>query len=357
MQGIIRKLPFKAMMKPLHELVRTSIWELATNDESSKATAKQDDKILLDANENPYNWPLNRYPDSLQYELKTELARIRDVVPSKIFVGNGIHEAADLCFRIFCQPQKDNVVAIEPTDSVYKKLANINDVEYRSVALDDNFELHACKLLSACDKNTKIIWLCSPNNPTGNNLNGEQMEEILRGFDGIVIIDESYSDFSTEPVFRKRIDEFPNIIVLNTMNNSWGCAALNIGTAYSSPDIIKLFNAVKYPYNISKPTQEQAVEILRDGSETDKFVSIICQERSRLLLAFAELPYCERVYTSQANFILVKMTNAKAVYNYLIEKGICVSNLSDVALCNNCLRITIGTKNENLLLLSALRQY
>ena len=183
------------------------------------------------------------------------------------------------------------------------------------------------------------------------------MEEILRGFDGIVVIDESYSDFSTEPVFRNRIDEIPNIIVLNTMNNSWGCAALNIGTAYSSPDIIKLFNAVKYPYNISKPTQEQAVEILRDGSETDKFVSIICQERSRLLLAFAELPYCERVYTSQANFILVKMTNAKAVYNYLIEKGICVSNLSDVALCNNCLRITIGTKNENLLLLSALRQY
>lgn len=344
-------------MKPLHELVRTNIWELATNEEPTGTSVRPDDKILLDANENPYNWPLNRYSDPLQAELKNELARIKGVSPSKMFIGNGLYEAIDLCYRIFCQPQKDNVVAIGPTDSKYKRLADINNVEYRTVLLSDSFELQAGKLLSACDKNTKIIWLCSPNNPTGNNLNGEQIEEVLKCFDGIVVIDESYSDFSTEPVFRSRIDEFPNIIVLNSMDNSWGCAALNIGIACSSPDITRIFNKVKYPFNISKPAQERAVEVLKDGLENEEFVSIIRQERSRLLLSFAELPYCERVYPSCSNFILVRMTDAKAVYNYLIEKGICVNNQSNVVLCNNCLRITIGTKNENLQLLSALRQY
>ena len=345
------------MMKPLHELVRSNVWKLAAINKTAKMSDRQENQILLNANENPYNKPLNRYPDPLQRELKTELSRIKNMAIDKMFIANGTHEAIDLCFRIFCTPQKDNVVSIEPTNGVYKVFADLNDVEYRSVILNDDFQLSANELLSACDSNTKIIWICSPNDPTGNNFDVGQIEEVLQRFDGIVVVDESYSDFSTVPIFRKRLDEFPNIIVLNSMNNAWGCASLNLGMAFASAQIINIFNQVKYPYNISQPVQEAALEQLKNRIEIEKHVSILLLERDKLLSAFAELSFCEKVYPSESNFILVKMTNAKDIYHYLTEKGIIVSNKTNVTLCDNCLRITVGTKNENTLLLSALRQY
>lgn len=353
----MRKLPFETMMKPLQELVRPNVWKLAAAKEADGEPSGQDIHVFLDANENPYNRPLNRYSDPLQHELKAELSRIKNVSEEHIFIGNGTIEAIDLAYRVFCRPQNDNVVAIEPTRGVYKACADMNDVEYRPVLLGKHFQLSADRLLAACDRHTKIIWLCSPNDPTGNNLDGKEIEAVLNRFDGIVVVDEAYSDFSTAQIFRNRIDEFPNIIVLNTMSNAWGCAALGLGMAFASCDIIRIFNRVKYPHNINKPTQELALEALRNRTEVEKWANILLPERGRLMAAFADLPFCEEVFPADSNFFLARMTDAKAVYDYLIGCGIRVSNKSNVALCHDCLRITIGTKGENTALLSALRQY
>ena len=239
---------------------------------------------------------------------------------------------------------------------MYRVCADINNVEYRPVELGEGYSLNADKLLAACDKHTKIIWICSPNNPTGNNLDRKQIEKVLSNFGGIVVIDEAYSDFSSERPFRLDIEEWPNIIVLNTMSKAWGCAAIRLGMAYASKDIIALFNKVKYPYNINLLTQQKAKEALRAKIDVEKWVTVLLQERGRMMAAFTELPICEKVYPSDSNFFLAKMTDAQGIYDYLVEKGIIVRNRTRVALCNNCLRITIGSKTENQELLAALRR-
>ena len=313
--------------------------------------------MFLDANENPYNQPFNRYPDPLQLELKEALSKVKGVPAENIFLGNGSDEAIDLPYRCFCEPGKDNVVAIEPTYGMYKVCADINDVEYRPVLLDEHYQISADRLLAATDSHTKLIWLCTPNNPTGNCLNREEVIKVIEQFEGLVIVDEAYSDFSSQPTFRAQLSKYPNLIVLNTMSKAWGCAAIRLGMAFASEEIIQLFNKVKYPYNVNLLTQQQALEALKDPFEVDNWVKILLQERSRMIDAFAMLPICEKVYPTDANFFLAKMSDATTIYNYLVDKGIIVRNRHRVQLCENCLRITIGTKTENSELIAALRQF
>jgi histidinol-phosphate aminotransferase len=291
-------------------------------------------------------------------ELKETIAKVKGVAKECIFLGNGSDEAIDLPYRIFCRPGIDNVVAIEPTYGMYKVCADVNDVEYRPVMLaDDNFQIKAEALLAACDANTKMIWLCSPNNPTGNSLQREEIMKVVKGFDGIVIIDEAYSDFAASKPMRAELPNYPNLIVLNTMSKAWGCAAIRLGMAFASEEIIAIFNKVKYPYNVNQLTQQQALEALKDPFEVDKWVRTLLLERSRMVDAFRLLPICKHVYPTDANFFLARMTDAVGIYNYLVDKGIIVRNRHRVQLCQQCLRITIGTKTENNELLAALRQY
>ena len=344
-------------MKSLKDLTRENIWNLAPYSCARNEFSGRVASVFLDANENPYNRPYNRYPDPLQLELKARISVVKGVDKDCIFLGNGSDEAIDLPYRCFCRPGIDNVVAIEPTYGMYKVCADINDTEYRPVLLDENYNISADKILAACDWKTKIIWLCSPNNPTGNNLNRDEIVKILQSFDGIVVVDEAYSDFSQAKPFRHEIAKYPKLIVLNTLSKAWGCAAIRLGMAFASKEIIDLFNKVKYPYNINMLTQKQALEILRDQITVAKWAKMLVDERRLVMSSFARLPICEKVYPSDANFFLVKVTDAQAIYDYLIDKGIVVRNRNNVTLCGNCLRITIGTRDENSRLLSALIKY
>lgn len=344
-------------MKPLKELTRPNIWNLkpysSARDEYSGTAAR----VFLDANENPYNSPYNRYPDPLQNEVKAKLSKIKQVEAGQIFLGNGSDEAIDLLYRCFTCPGKDNVVAIEPTYGMYKVCADINDVEYRTVELDQNYQITADRLLNACNGRTKLIWICSPNNPTGNSIMRGEIVKVINAFQGIVVVDEAYSDFSAELPLRLELNKFPNLVVLNTFSKAWGCAAIRLGMAFAQKDIINIFNKVKYPYNISMLTQKQALEALKEPYEVDKWVKTILLERGRMIEAFKLLPFCEKIYPTDANFFLTKVNNAQAIYDYLKGKGVIVRNRTNVHLCGNCLRITIGSKSENNELLSALRQY
>lgn len=344
-------------MRPLEELTRPNIWALKPYSSARDEYSGNEAKVFLDANENPYNNPLNRYPDPLQRDLKARLAQIKGVAKENIFLGNGSDEAIDLAYRCFTRPGTDNVVAIEPTYGMYKVCADINDIEYRPVLLDQDFQIKSDELLKACDKHTKLIWLCSPNNPTGNNLNRNEIVKTIECFDGLVIVDEAYSDFSQERPLRLEIDKYLNLIVLNTFSKAWGCAAIRLGMAFADKKIIDIFNKVKYPYNVNALTQKNALEALAEPYEVDKWIKIILLERSRMIDAFKLLPSCEKVYPTDANFFLAKMHDAQTIYDYLKSNGIIVRNRTHVSLCDDCLRITIGSKTENNELLAALRQY
>ena len=311
--------------------------------------------MFLDANENPYNSPLNRYPDPLQTTLKQKLATLKGVPAECIFLGNGSDEAIDLVYRVFCTPGQDNVVAIEPTYGMYRVCADINNVEYRPVLLDSHYQMHADDLLAACDHHTKAIWICSPNNPTGNNMQPEEVARVLEAFGGIVVVDEAYSDFSAVPTFRDKLRLYPNLIVLNTMSKAWGCAAIRLGMAFAQKNIVELFNKVKYPYNVHLLTQNQALEALADSEKVDRWIHTIIEERARLMAAFSQLPECVKVFPTDANFFLARMNNAQKTYDYLVSQGIIVRNRTNVRLCRDCLRITVGTTAENAELLGALR--
>lgn len=341
----------------LEKLVRPNIWKLSPYSCARDEFKGRPASVFLDANESPYNNSVNRYPDPLQEEVKARLSVVKSVPAENIFLGNGSDEAIDLVYRVFCNPGVDNVVAIDPTYGMYKVCADINDVAYRSVLLDEGYQLNAAKLLAAVDNNTKVIWLCTPNNPSGNAFPRKEVEKVLNGFQGIVVVDEAYSDFSSDRPFRVDIDRWPNMIVLNTFSKAWGCAAIRLGMAFASTEIIGLFNKVKYPYNVNALTQRKAIEMMQDLSRVNMWLSQILSERSKLMPAFADLPICEKVYPSQANFFLAKVKDANSVYNYLIDHGIVVRNRTRVNLCGNCIRVTIGTPAENNELMAALRQY
>ena len=344
-------------MISLEQLVRPNIWSLAPYSSARDEYSGKEAHVFLDANENPYNTPYNRYPDPLQREVKSALKKVKGVPEEMIFLGNGSDEAIDLAYRVFCNPGRDNVVAIAPTYGMYQVCADINDVEYRTVLLDENFDFQAEKLLAACDANTKIIWICSPNNPTGNSLNRDEILKVIDRFEGIVIVDEAYIDFAQQLSLRQELPSHPNLIILQTMSKAWGSAAIRLGMAFASKEIVDIYNKVKYPYNVNLLTQQQALEMLKDPFEIDKYVKILLAERTRLMQAFQELPICEQIYKTDANFFLARMTDANAIYNYLVDKGIIVRNRNKIQLCQNCLRVTIGNRTENNELLAALRQY
>ena len=342
-------------MKTLKELTRPNVWALKPYSSARDEYSGVEASVFLDANENPYHAPFNRYPDPLQKELKSLIAPLKQVREEQIFLGNGSDEAIDLVFRAFCTPSVDNVVAIDPTYGMYQVCAEVNDVEYRKVLLDEHYQFSAEKLLAATDDYTKAIFLCSPNNPTGNNLCRGEIESLLHSFDGLVIVDEAYADFSSERSFLLDLDKYPNLIVLQTFSKAWGCAAIRLGMAFACPQIIGLFNKIKYPYNVNLLTQQEAISLLQDPIKVQDWIRILLQERTRLMDEFSKLSCCETIYPTDANFFLTKVTDAKKIYEYLVSKGIIVRNRTHVALCGNCLRITIGTSEENDTLLEALK--
>lgn len=344
-------------MKTIQELTRPNIWRLKPYSSARDEYKGVEASVFLDANENPYNGPHNRYPDPLQCELKNELAKVKKVGADHIFLGNGSDEAIDLVFRAFCEPRVDNVVAIDPTYGMYQVCAEVNDVEYRKVLLDEQFCFSADKLLAAADEHTKVIFLCSPNNPTGNDLPRAEIEKLLSSFQGLVVLDEAYNDFSEVPSFLIELEKYPNLIVLQTFSKAWGCAAIRLGMAFASPQIIAVFNKIKYPYNVNLLTQKQAIEMLHRYYEVERWVRTLKEERGYLEAAFAKLPCTVKMYPSNANFFLVRVTDAVKIYNYLVGQGIIVRNRHSVTLCGNCLRVTVGTRIENNKLIEALKNF
>ena len=297
-------------MKELKELTRENVWNLAPYSCARNEFSGRNASVYLDANENPYNSPFNRYPDPLQLEVKKQLAKVKQVPEESIFIGNGSDEPIDLMYRCFTEPKVDNVVAMDPTYGMYKVCADINDVEYRTVMLEPGFRLNAEKMLAACDEHTKIIWLCTPNNPSGNALDTNEVIKVLNGFDGFVVVDEAYSDFSSQKPFRLELAKYPNMVVLNTMSKAWGCAGIRMGMAFAQKNVIDIMNKVKYPYNVNILTQREALELLKDPFEVDKWVRTILLERSRMIDAIGLLPMCRKIHHSDANFLLVEVDDA-----------------------------------------------
>ena len=338
-------------------LVRPNIWHLAPYSSARDEYTGSEASVFLDANENPYNSPNNRYPDPLQRELKSHVARIKGVPVQNIFLGNGSDEAIDLIFRVFCRPGKDNVVAIEPTYGMYSVCAAINDVEYRRVPLESDFSMRSEKMLEACSQYTKAIFICSPNNPTGNAIDRKEILRVCEAFSGIVVVDEAYGDFQQGETLTTALATHPNLLVLSTLSKAWGSAAIRLGMAFANEAVIGFFNKVKYPYNVNQLTQNEAKAILSRIDDVDKWIRLILSERPKVMQAVSLLPYCQKVYPTEANFFLAKVNQADKIYQYLCDKGIVVRNRSKVTLCEDCLRITIGTPAENTALLSALRQW
>lgn len=344
------------MKKTLEQLVRPNIFALKPYS-CARSEFKGEASTFLDANENPFGSPYNRYPDPLQWEVKEKIASIKGVRPTQIMLGNGSDEPIDLIIRIFCEPKEDNIVAIDPTYGMYEVCADVNNVEYRKVLLNDDYSLCADKVLNRTDDKTKVIFLCSPNNPTGNLLNRDEMLKIIDSFDGIVVIDEAYIDFASEASWLERLDSLPNVIVLQTFSKAWGMASVRCGMAFASEEIISFFNKVKYPYNINLLTQDFVKKMLNDENIKNQRVALLNEERKRVAEAIASLPITKIVYPSDANFVLVKVTDATAIYNELMNRGVIVRNRNSVTLCNNCLRITIGTPEENDILLKELSSF
>lgn len=339
----------------LESLVRKNIRQLkpyscARDEFQGKAS------VYLDANESPYNQPYNRYPDPHQIKLKEKLSDLKEVPVDGIFVGNGSDEAIDLLYRIFCEPEVDNVVAIEPTYGMYKVCADINNVAYRTAALNDDFDIDAYRIMDATNQNTKIIWLCSPNNPTGNFLKVAEIIKLLKWFRGLVVVDEAYIDFAEKESMTRFLPIFSNLVVLQTFSKAWASAGVRVGMAFASSEIIDLFNKVKYPYNVNILSQQYVLDMIEKREEVTDWVSRTISERSKFMRVLKKVSVVKEVYPSDANFILVKMDDANYVYNELVERGVVVRNRSNVVLCDDCLRITVGSREENAEFLKELSQ-
>ena len=311
--------------------------------------------VFLDANESPYENGYNRYPDPHQKALKAQMAAIKGVPAENIFIGNGSDEAIDLVFRVFCEPREDNVVAIAPSYGMYKVAAAINDVEVREVALGEDFSLPTDALLAAADENTKALFLCSPNNPTANSFLREELMRLVEEFDGMVVVDEAYIDFADAESLVGEIASHPNLVVLQTMSKAWGMAGLRVGLALADSRVVGLMSQVKYPYNINVATMKIVSDLLTKGIGEE--VEQIKQQRALVAEALAEFKFVERVYPSDANFLLVRVADADALYEHLIKDGIIVRNRTRVKGCEGCLRITIGLKEENVKLIESLKRY
>lgn len=340
----------------LQKLVRPNIFNL-TPYSSARDEFTGEASVFLDANENPYNSPYNRYPDPLQRKVKDRISEIRDIPADRIFLGVGSDECIDLAYRIFCEPGVDNVVAIAPSYGMYGVCAEVNNVEFRQVDLTDDFNIDIEAMLAQADAHTKLMWICSPNNPTGNAFSTEDITELCRRFDGIVMVDEAYIDFSEKGSMLRHLDEIPNMIVMQTFSKAWGSAAVRLGMAFASRNIISYYNKVKYPYNVNLLTQQYALDMLGKYTQIADWVSTLLHNKSLLNDELKTLRCVQRVYHSDANFILVRVDDADALYAYLRDHGIIVRNRNRVRKCIGCLRITVGTVQENAELINAIREY
>ncbi len=344
----------------LNKLIRPNIAKLEAYS-SARDEFSGDAKVFLDANENSLGSPslkwYNRYPDPHQKIVKDKIAVIKRIPAENIFLGNGSDECIDIVFRCFCEPGKDNVIICPPTYGMYEVSANINNVGIKKVPLLNDFQLDLVHLENAIDTNTKIIWICSPNNPTGNSINRVDIEMVLNNFNGLVVIDEAYINFAKQKTFVQELSDYPNLIVLQTFSKAWGLAGLRLGTAFASTPIIKVMDRVKPPYNINQATQEIATKALEEIGQVNDMIKIIVDMREALAEVFLTMPTVEKVYPSEANFILVKIKDARKIYEFLLTKGIVLRDRSNVALCENCLRITIGTEQENTLLIDAMQEW
>ncbi len=341
----------------LNNLIRQNIKTLKPYS-SARDEFSGEAKVFLDANENSLGSPLikwyNRYPDPHQVKLKEAISAIKSVAVDQIFLGNGSDECIDLLFRCFCNPGKDNVIICPPTYGMYEVSANINDIELRKAPLLDDFQLNLAHIETLVDANTKLVWICSPNNPTGNSINRNDIETILNNFNGLVVIDEAYINFSRHKSFTQELADYPNLVVMQTFSKAWGLAGLRLGMAFASKEIISILNTVKPPYNINQATQELVLKALEEVGQVNDMIKEIVQMRVALKAVFEKIPAIEKVYPSDANFLLLKMKDARKVYDFLLTKGIVVRDRSNVILCEDCLRITIGTEEENTQLVEAI---
>lgn len=344
----------------LNKLVRDNVKKVKPYS-SARDEFSGEAKVFLDANENSLGSPLrkwyNRYPDPHQQKLKAEISKIKNVDAANIFLGNGSDECIDLLFRCFCEPGKDNTIICPPTYGMYEVSATINDIELRRAELLPDFQLNPGMIESLIDNKTKIIWICSPNNPTGNSINYQDIELVLNNFNGLVVVDEAYINFSRQRSLLKELKEYPNLVVLQTFSKAWGLAALRLGMAFASEAIIELLNKIKPPYNINQATQDFALEALQELGQVNDMIKEIVAMREELAKVFERMPLVEKVYPSDANFLLVKTRDAVDIYEYLLKEGIVVRDRSKVQLCDQCLRITIGTEQENTLLVDSLISY
>ena len=312
--------------------------------------------VFLDANENPYQNGVNRYPDPQQSSVKAVLANNKGLNTNQILLGNGSDEVLDLLFRAFCEPKEDNVISLPPTYGMYGVLANINNVEHKEIILSEEFQPKVEAILEAVTPNTKIIFLCSPNNPTGNSFTTESVTTILENFNGFVVIDEAYIDFSDKASWLAKLDQYPNLIITQTLSKAYGLAGIRLGICYGSPEVIAVLNKIKPPYNVNELTQQRALERLSNQSKIDNEIVSIIAQRDALLKVLKEVSFVEKIYPSEANFILAKVDNANKRYDELIAKGIVIRNRTTQPLCENCLRLTIGTEEENKKLMEALKK-
>ncbi len=312
------------------------------------------DMIFLDANENPFQNGVNRYPDPQQSSVKVVLAKQRNINPNQILLGNGSDEVLDLIFRAFCEPKEDNIISLPPTYGMYGVLANINAVENREVLLSTDFQPQVEKILATVDENTKIIFLCSPNNPTGNSFSDESVVKLLENFKGLVVIDEAYIDFSDKKSWLAKIDEYPNLVITQTLSKAYGLAGIRLGICYASAAIISVLNKIKPPYNVNELTQLRALERLSNPEKIKSEIVSIIDQRAELLKVLVDVKFVEKIYPTEANFILIKVDDANKRYDELIAKGIVIRNRTTQPLCENTLRLTIGTEQENKKLMEAL---
>lgn len=347
-------------MFKIDSIVRNNIKNLKAYS-SARDEFKGEAKVFLDANENSLGSPTlkwyNRYPDPMQLKLKEKISLVKNVALENIFIGNGSDEAIDLLFRCFCDPGIDNVIIFPPTYGMYEVSANINNVNLKKISLTKDFQLDLPSLEAAIDLNTKIIWICSPNNPSGNSMNREDIEMILNNFDGIVVIDEAYINFSSRRSFVADLNDYPNLVVLQTLSKAWGLAALRLGMAFASIDVIAYLNKAKPPYNISEPVQQLAIQALDEIGQVNDMIVEIVSSRKLLEKSLGNLEEVLKIHPSDANFLLVEFKQAKSMYDYLVSHGIVVRDRSNVLHCESCLRITVGTVNENELLVTAIIGY
>jgi len=344
-------------MFDLNKITRENIKSLKPYS-SARDEYKGKDGVFLDANENSFTKGYNRYPDPLQLKLKEKISVLKDLPIQNIFIGNGSDEAIDILYRAFCEPGKDNVIICPPTYGMYEVSANLNNIEISKISLTaEEFQLDTEKILKSISEKTKLIFVCCPNNPTGNGVKWADIKILLEAFNGIVVVDEAYIDFAGYNSLIPRLNDYPNLVILQTFSKSWGLAGLRVGMAFASPGIISIFNKIKPPYNINILSQQLVLEALEKKNEADELIQQIKTEREKFKIVLNTIPFVLKVYPSEANFLLVKTTDPKNIYNYLVSKQIIVRDRSKAELCEGCLRITIGTKEENEILLKILTQY